>query len=101
MLRLRGASTIGILLFLGLLAFTGAAVFAQTGQGVLTGSITDTSGAIIANVQVKVRNQSNNFLYTAVTTQEGRVAKKSSGTRVELKQAAESVATANGPAVGT
>ena len=30
-----------------------------------------------------------------------RVVKKSTGSGVELKQAAESVATANGPAVGT
>ena len=66
-----GAFTTGILLRLGLLIFTAAAVFAQTGQGILTGSITDTSGAIIANVQVKVRNQNTNFVYTAVTTQEG------------------------------
>ena len=60
-----------LLPLLGVLAFTGAAVFAQTGQGILTGSITDTSGALIAGVQVKVRNQNNNFIYTAVTTQEG------------------------------
>jgi hypothetical protein len=44
--------------------------FAQTGQ-VLTGSITDTSRAIIAGVQIKVTNQNTNFVYTAVTTQEG------------------------------
>ena len=70
MLRPLGTTKIGILLFLVVLAFTEAA-FAQTGQGILTGSITDTSGAIIAGVQVKVRNQNNNFVYTAVTTQEG------------------------------
>jgi hypothetical protein len=71
MLRTFGAATIGILLFLGVLAFTGAAVFAQTGQGILTGSITDPTGAIIAGVQIKVTNQNTNFVYTAVTTQEG------------------------------
>jgi hypothetical protein len=62
MLRTFGAATIGILLFLGVLAFTGAAVFAQTGQGILTGSITDPTGAIIAGVQIKVTNQNTNFV---------------------------------------
>ena len=71
MLRPFVAATTGMLLFLGVLAFTGAAAFAQTGQGILTGSITDPTGAIIAGVQVKVRNQNTNFVYTAVTTQEG------------------------------
>src|SRR5438045_1641559 len=69
MLRQFRTATIGILL--GVLVFTGAAVFAQTGQGILTGSITDPTGAIIAGVQVTVRNQNTNFVYTAVTTQEG------------------------------
>ena len=71
MLRPFGAAAVGILLFLGVPAFTGGAAFAQTGQGILTGSITDPTGAIIAGVQVKVRNQNTNFVYTAVTTQEG------------------------------
>jgi hypothetical protein len=71
MLRTCGAATIGFLLFLGVLTFAGAGVFAQTGQGILTGSITDPTGAIIAGVQVKVTNQNTNFVYTAVTTQEG------------------------------
>src|SRR5437867_3752002 len=47
------------------------AVHAQTGQGTLTGSVTDSSGAIIAGVSVVVRNQDTGFVYNAVTTQEG------------------------------
>jgi len=68
MLQPAGAAARCILLFLGVLAFTESAVLAQTGQGILTGSVTDTTGAIIPSVQVKVRNQNNNFVYTAVTT---------------------------------
>jgi hypothetical protein len=71
MLQPAGAAARCILLFLGVLAFTESAVLAQTGQGILTGSVTDTTGAIIPSVQVKVRNQNNNFVYTAVTNAEG------------------------------
>src|SRR5215831_18691226 len=51
--------------------FCGTAVYAQTGQGMLTGSVTDSSGAIVSDVSVVVRNENTGFIYTAVTTQEG------------------------------
>ncbi len=59
------------LLFWSAWAFSGVSVYAQTGQGILTGSVTDSSGAMIAGVSVTVRNQGTGFLYTGVTTQEG------------------------------
>src|SRR5437899_9150260 len=46
-------------------------VYAQTGQGTVTGSVTDTSGAIIPGVSLVVKNQNTGFVYNAVTTQEG------------------------------
>lgn len=49
----------------------GAAVYAQTGQGTLTGSVTDTSGAVVAGATVVVKNQNTGFIYNAVTTAEG------------------------------
>src|SRR2546430_16929676 len=57
--------------WLSVFLFSGAAMYAQTGQGILTGSITDTTGAIISGVSVVVRNQNTGFTYTAVSTQEG------------------------------
>ena len=45
--------------------------YAQTGQGTLTGSVTDSSGAVVAGAAVMVRNQNTGFVYNAVTTQEG------------------------------
>src|SRR5258706_9866791 len=56
--------------WLGIFLFWGAA-YAQTGQGTLTGSVTDSSGAIISGVSVVVKNQNTGFSYNAVTTQEG------------------------------
>src|SRR5260370_20844892 len=44
---------------------------AQTGQGTLTGSVTDSSGAMISGVSVVVRNQNTGFTYNAGTTPEG------------------------------
>src|SRR5437899_1438255 len=51
--------------------FWGAVAYAQTGQGTLTGTVTDTTGAVVAGVSVVVRNQNTGFVYNAVTTQEG------------------------------
>ena len=60
----------------------GTAVYAQTGQGTVTGLVTDSSGAIISGVSVVVKNQNTGFVYNAVTTQEGiyRVPYLNSGT---------------------
>src|SRR5215831_2472064 len=48
-----------------------AAMYGQTGQGTVTGSVTDTTGAVISGVSVVVRNQNTGFVYNAVTTPEG------------------------------
>jgi hypothetical protein len=66
--RFRGLS-LSILLLLSLLS--GAAVYAQTGQGILTGSVVDSTGALIPGVTVLVRNQNTGFTYNAVTNEEG------------------------------
>src|SRR6266446_4394082 len=57
--------------WLSIFLFGAATVNAQTGQGTLTGSVTDSSGAIISGVSVIVRNQNTGFTYNAGTTQEG------------------------------
>ena len=57
--------------WLALFLSTSTAIYAQTGQGTVTGSVTDTTGAIIAGVSVVVKNQNTGFVYNAVTTQEG------------------------------
>ena len=57
--------------WLSIFLFGAATVYAQTGQGTLTGSVTDSSGAIISGVSVIVRNQNTGFTYNAGTTQEG------------------------------
>ncbi|HEY7533275.1 MAG TPA: carboxypeptidase-like regulatory domain-containing protein, partial [Nitrospiraceae bacterium] len=64
----RGVS-LSILLLLSVLS--GAAVYAQTGQGILTGSVVDSTGALIPGVTVLVRNQNTGFTYNAVTNEEG------------------------------
>src|SRR6185369_5586361 len=56
---------------LSLLLCWATVIHAQTGQGTVTGSVTDTSGAIIAGVSVVVKNQNTGFVYNAVTTQDG------------------------------
>ena len=45
-------------------------MYAQTGQGILTGSVTDSSGALIPGASVLVRNQNTGFVYNAVTNQD-------------------------------
>ncbi len=45
--------------------------YAQMGQGNLTGTVTDVTGAIIPGVNVTVVNQGTSFTYTAVTNEGG------------------------------
>ncbi|MBL8293709.1 MAG: TonB-dependent receptor, partial [Bryobacterales bacterium] len=68
--QLRGACLGGLLLSGGL-GFLKTDAFGQTGQGSLTGSVTDSSGAMIPGATVVVRNQNTGFVYNAVATQEG------------------------------
>ena len=71
MVRLLGRVSLSLFLLFGALVFSGAVVYAQTGQGTLTGSITDSSGAVIPAVAVVVKNQNTGFTYNAVTNEEG------------------------------
>src|SRR5947209_5208740 len=71
MLRPARGASLNMVLLSGAWVFSGIAGYAQTGQGTLTGSVTDSSGALISGVSVAVRNQDTGFLYNAVTTQEG------------------------------
>jgi hypothetical protein len=43
----------------------------QTGQGTITGIVTDSTGAILQNVTVRVANKTTGFAYTPVTNEEG------------------------------
>jgi hypothetical protein len=70
MLRLE-LKTLRIPATLAVLAFLASGAFAQTGQGILTGSIKDTTGAVIAGVQVTVTNENSGFVYNAVSTPDG------------------------------
>ena len=71
MVRLSHTTFLNVTLCLGAWLFFASAAYSQTGQGTLTGSVTDTSGAIVSGVSVLVRNQNTGFTYNAVTTQEG------------------------------
>src|SRR5687767_9977282 len=71
MFRLSRTSWVTLLLFVGVWVFSGTSVYAQTGQGILTGSVSDSTGAMIPGTTVVVRNQNTGFTYNAVTNQEG------------------------------
>jgi hypothetical protein len=43
----------------------------QTGQGTITGTVTDSGGAVMPNVSVRVVNAATGFTYAAVTNAEG------------------------------
>jgi hypothetical protein len=68
--RLLGRVLLSLFLLITLVFF-GAAVYAQTGQGTLTGSITDSSGAVIPAVAVVIKNEKTGFTYNAVTNEQG------------------------------
>ena len=70
MLRPSRSASLSMVLFSCAWVFSGTG-YAQTGQGILTGSVTDSSGAIVTGVSVIVRNQNTGFVYNAVTTQDG------------------------------
>jgi hypothetical protein len=53
------------------LAIFSIALFGQAGTGTITGTVTDVSGAAIANAPVDVRNTDTNVPYPTVTTETG------------------------------
>jgi len=57
-------------LILGCILFS-IALFGQAGTGTITGTVTDGSGAAIANAPVDVRNTDTNVPYPTVTTETG------------------------------
>src|SRR5579863_4130702 len=48
-----------------------AALFGQAGTGTITGTVTDPTGAVIANASVEVRSTDTNVPYPTVTTDTG------------------------------
>src|SRR5919108_4037487 len=60
-----------ILLVLGVLALSTSVVWAQGGNGELTGLVTDPSGAVVANAQVTLTNSATGDKRTTVTTPAG------------------------------
>ena len=58
------------LVLLGLVLLTGTA-FGQAGTGTISGIVTDSTGASIANAPVEVRNTDTNIVYPTRTTETG------------------------------
>ncbi len=58
------------ILFGCLLAF-GAVVWAQTGNGTITGVVTDQTGAVVANAPIEVRNTETGVAFRAASTDTG------------------------------
>jgi len=48
-----------------------SALVAQTGQGIITGSVTDSSGAAIPNAKISLKDRDSNFVYSAASNEEG------------------------------
>jgi hypothetical protein len=56
-----------VVLFAVVLFATSSVAWSQTVQGVITGTITDPTGAVVPNVQVTITNPSTNFTETTTT----------------------------------
>ncbi len=57
-------------LLVGLIVWSMPA-FSQTGQGTITGLVTDSSGAIVQGVSVRITSQATGFAYTPQTNEQG------------------------------
>ena len=68
--ELRASGDVLLALLLGMV-LTAVPGNAQTGQGVITGLVTDVSGATIPGVAISAVNQDTNFTYNAIATEEG------------------------------
>ncbi|MFN3326898.1 MAG: carboxypeptidase regulatory-like domain-containing protein, partial [Bryobacteraceae bacterium] len=66
-LRTHASRLLGALL----LVFLQLPATAQTGQGILTGLVTDTTGAIIPGVSVRITNKATGFVHSAQSNAEG------------------------------
>ena len=44
---------------------------AQTGQGIISGSVTDASGAAVPNAKISLKDRDSNFVYSATSNDEG------------------------------
>ncbi|MBK9171130.1 MAG: carboxypeptidase regulatory-like domain-containing protein [Bryobacterales bacterium] len=54
-----------------LLLLVPSLAMAQTGQGIITGLVTDSTGAIVPGVDVRITNKATGFVHTAQTNAEG------------------------------
>src|SRR5688572_28537174 len=64
-------SITAVIMFVFLLAFSGVSLFAQTNTGRITGTVTDSSGAVIPGVEITVRNPGTGLNRTAMTNESG------------------------------
>src|SRR6185369_15290334 len=48
-----------------------SSAFAQTGQGIIVGLVTDSTSAVVTGASVTARNPETGFTYTALTNEEG------------------------------
>ena len=55
---------------LAALALFALVVFAQTDRATITGTVSDPTGALVANVPIELRNTETGSTYTAATSQE-------------------------------
>jgi hypothetical protein len=57
--------------FIACLLLSTSAIFAQGALGTITGTVTDPSGAIVANAAIEVKNTANGQVYDTVSTATG------------------------------
>jgi len=60
-----------LLVFLGSLVLLNLPCYAQQTLGAINGTVTDSSGAVVAKATVKVRNTGTNLEQTATTKDDG------------------------------
>jgi hypothetical protein len=57
--------------FLAVCLLFSVIAFGQTGQGTITGSVTDSTGAAVPGVNIRIVNAATGFAYTSTTNPEG------------------------------
>ena len=53
------------------IVFISAMMFGQAGSGTITGTVTDPTGAVVANASVEAKNTETGVVYPAQTTSSG------------------------------